>query len=102
MKAVANAQTTATVHLCIQFDNEEAQRNADALIRLAQELAKSSPNVVLVNGANRRLIGNHWFGDHARRAIDENLHRRSWKMAALAYLLNDFSTEAHTEGALRE
>jgi len=112
------------VHICLQFDREEAMRNGDAFIRalvradaalkkrctiwpegdclhLAHELAtcgdssygllKPSPNVVLVNGANRKLIGNHWFANSAMRAIDENLHRRSWRMAAMAYLINSFS-----------
>eukprot|EP00931_Biecheleriopsis_adriatica_P005201 TRINITY_DN106734_c0_g1_i1.p1 TRINITY_DN106734_c0_g1~~TRINITY_DN106734_c0_g1_i1.p1 ORF type:complete len:497 (-),score=101.05 TRINITY_DN106734_c0_g1_i1:52-1515(-) len=63
--------------------------NADALA-VAQRLADqgSKTTAVLVNGANRRLIGNHWFSGGARMAIDENLHRRSWRMAAIAYVLN--------------
>jgi len=124
MKALAQTSPKTKIHLCLQLDNEEAHRNADALIRglliterafmqrvtlhpdgecldLAHELAKTSNNVALVNGANRRLIGNHWFADHARRAIDENLHRRSWKMAALAYLLNNFATENNADNPVR-
>eukprot|EP00930_Biecheleria_cincta_P073252 TRINITY_DN60564_c0_g1_i1.p1 TRINITY_DN60564_c0_g1~~TRINITY_DN60564_c0_g1_i1.p1 ORF type:complete len:834 (+),score=128.41 TRINITY_DN60564_c0_g1_i1:45-2546(+) len=61
--------------------------DGDALI-VAQELANQGRSVALVNGANRNLIGNHWFADGARLAIDENLHRRSWTMSALAYVLN--------------
>ncbi|CAE7611979.1 secG, partial [Symbiodinium sp. KB8] len=61
--------------------------NADALT-VAQQYANDRRTVGLVNGANRRLIGNHWFSHGARMAIDENLHRRSWRMAATAYLLN--------------
>eukprot|EP00439_Symbiodinium_sp_Y106_P036237 s2851_g4.t1 len=61
--------------------------NADALT-VAQQYANDRRTVALVNGANRRLIGNHWFSHGARMAIDENLHRRSWRMAATAYLLN--------------
>eukprot|EP00931_Biecheleriopsis_adriatica_P004486 TRINITY_DN106144_c0_g1_i1.p1 TRINITY_DN106144_c0_g1~~TRINITY_DN106144_c0_g1_i1.p1 ORF type:complete len:892 (+),score=140.00 TRINITY_DN106144_c0_g1_i1:140-2815(+) len=60
---------------------------ADALM-VAQDLANEGRAVALVNGANRQLIGNHWFEDGAARAIDENLHRRSWRLAAMAYQLN--------------
>lgn len=58
-------------------------------LSVVQELANQGRSVALVNGANRNLIGNHWFANGARFAIDENLHRRSWSMAALAYMLND-------------
>lgn len=61
--------------------------NADALVA-AQNLADAGSRVALVNGANRRMVGNHWFSHGARMAIDENLHRRSWRMACTAYLLN--------------
>jgi len=61
--------------------------NADALVT-AQRLADDGCRVGLVNGANRRMVGNHWFSHGARLAIDENLHRRSWRMACTAYLLN--------------
>jgi len=110
------------VHLCLQFSTEEAQRNADALLRaivgnvdlgkkaspikdriviipegdalnVASDLAVRSDNVLLVNGANRQLIGNHWFASRARMAIDENLHRRSWRLAAIAYMLNEYDGE---------
>jgi len=101
------------IHLCLGFSAEEPQRNADAFLRalcqassgltsrltiypegdslqLAHELAAKSTNVVLVNGANRQLLGNHWFAGRAKMAIDENLHRRSWRLAAMSYLLNGF------------
>jgi len=61
-------------------------------LHLAHELAVSSTanRVMLVNGANRVLLGNHWFAGRAKLAIDENLHRRSWRMSAASYLLNYF------------
>lgn len=65
--------------------------NVDAT-DLAQRLANQhkDPNKIsLVNGANRNLIGNHWFGDRALVAIDENFHRRSSLAAVIALLLND-------------
>lgn len=65
----------------------EVLLNADAL-STAQRLADDNRCVGLVNGANRRMVGNHWFSYGARMAIDENLHRRSWRMASTAYLLN--------------
>mmetsp|Transcript_65486 Transcript_65486/g.122193 ORF Transcript_65486/g.122193 Transcript_65486/m.122193 type:complete len:514 (-) Transcript_65486:132-1673(-) len=63
--------------------------HADAL-ELSQQLAEKfhPAQVGMVNGTNRRLIGNHWFEEGAKRAIDENLHRRSWWLAAYAYVLN--------------
>ncbi|CAJ1337008.1 unnamed protein product [Effrenium voratum] len=63
-------------------------QNADALAT-AHILAERGSCCALVNGANRRMVGNHWFSHGARMAIDENLHRRSWRMACTAYLLND-------------
>eukprot|EP00929_Paragymnodinium_shiwhaense_P068858 TRINITY_DN34715_c0_g1_i1.p1 TRINITY_DN34715_c0_g1~~TRINITY_DN34715_c0_g1_i1.p1 ORF type:complete len:449 (-),score=125.26 TRINITY_DN34715_c0_g1_i1:346-1692(-) len=44
--------------------------------------------VSLANGANAKLLGNHWFGNGARRAIDENIHRRAPLLAAISLLLN--------------
>eukprot|EP00930_Biecheleria_cincta_P046219 TRINITY_DN31878_c0_g1_i1.p1 TRINITY_DN31878_c0_g1~~TRINITY_DN31878_c0_g1_i1.p1 ORF type:complete len:583 (-),score=54.51 TRINITY_DN31878_c0_g1_i1:23-1771(-) len=103
------------VYLCLTAsgDGGEADINTDCFVRafssagihraalkvclgadsleLAQELAMSG-QTALVNGANRALIGNHWFSGGARRAIDENLHRRSWLLSAFAYALNDFSS----------
>jgi len=54
----------------------------------------ASSGVALVNAANRKLIGNHWFADGARCAIDENLHRRSVSLWTWACLLNGFHTFA--------
>eukprot|EP00927_Polykrikos_kofoidii_P035630 TRINITY_DN30184_c0_g1_i1.p1 TRINITY_DN30184_c0_g1~~TRINITY_DN30184_c0_g1_i1.p1 ORF type:complete len:1013 (-),score=188.80 TRINITY_DN30184_c0_g1_i1:456-3494(-) len=48
--------------------------------------------VVLLNGANRKLLGNHWFANGARTAIDENLHRRSTVMSLGSLLLNGGAT----------
>lgn len=64
--------------------------NTDAAA-LAQHLANTSATalaVSLTNGANRSLIGNHWFVDGANTAIDENLHRRSLSLALMAFLAN--------------
>lgn len=74
------------------------RRNVDTL-QLAHDLvaqgegAEKSLKVAILNGANRELVGNHWFEDGARFAIDENLHRRSASLARAALLLN-FDTEA--------
>ena len=43
--------------------------NADALA-IAQKLADQGRCVGLVNGANRRMVGNHWFSHGARMAIE--------------------------------
>jgi len=76
--------------------------NADALTT-AQRFADDGRTVALVNGANRCLVGNHWFSHGARMAIDENLHRRSWRMAATAYLLNGGAeVRTRTENSLAE
>ena len=63
--------------------------NGDSL-QIAHDLAAHSPSVVLVSGTSRKLLGNAWFGDRAGRAIDENLHRRSWTLSAMSYVLNDY------------
>lgn len=57
---------------------------------VAQNLANGpdKPVVSLTNGANRKLIGNHWFEDGAKVAIDENIHRRSSLAATIAVLLS--------------
>lgn len=57
---------------------------------LAQHLAqkKAEYKVSLVNTANRNLLGNHWYSDRARHAMDENLHRRSSLLATISLLLN--------------
>lgn len=115
MKVFAAATDNATsIHICLMFTDEETQCNADAFLRalhaaasklkkrvtvypegdclhLAQELAQTSDKVMLVNGANRTLLGNHWFAGRAKLAIDENLHRRSWRLSAMSYVLNGFN-----------
>jgi hypothetical protein len=66
------------------------RRNVDVL-QLAHELSLKSSQplkVALLNGANRKLFGNHWFATGARSAIDENLHRRSASLTRAALLLN--------------
>lgn len=72
----------------------QLRRNVDVL-HLAHSLASSGPplKVGLLNGANRKLFGNHWFQSGAKFAIDENLHRRSASMTRVAVMLN-MGTEA--------
>lgn len=70
--------------------NMKIHENVDASA-LAQDLANQSGvpySVSLANGANRNLIGNHWFGYSAKTAIDENIHRRSSWLAVFAFLIN--------------
>mmetsp|Transcript_63866 Transcript_63866/g.149958 ORF Transcript_63866/g.149958 Transcript_63866/m.149958 type:complete len:585 (+) Transcript_63866:73-1827(+) len=75
----------------------QLRRNVDSL-QLAHELAKKQRGskqplkVALLNGANRKLCGNHWFQSGARYAIDENLHRRSASLSRASLLVN-FDTE---------
>merc|ERR1719359_2643496 len=69
------------------------RHNVDCLqlahdISSSQWSVKALPKVALLNGASRKLVGNHWFQGGARYAIDENLHRRSASMARAALLLN--------------
>eukprot|EP00747_Dinoflagellata_sp_TGD_P138361 gnl/TRDRNA2_/TRDRNA2_175781_c1_seq1.p1 gnl/TRDRNA2_/TRDRNA2_175781_c1~~gnl/TRDRNA2_/TRDRNA2_175781_c1_seq1.p1 ORF type:complete len:326 (+),score=35.13 gnl/TRDRNA2_/TRDRNA2_175781_c1_seq1:283-1260(+) len=115
VQALAHSQANLAVHVALSFADfqGEGHFNTDAFVRalkdadksvkdrvtvwedcdafqLAHNLAASSDKVALVNGANRRLLGNHWFGDRAQHAIDENLHRRSWTMSALSYALNGY------------
>ncbi|CAE7737426.1 Hid1 [Symbiodinium pilosum] len=80
------------------------RRNVDSL-QLAHELAagsgKSRPlKVALLNGANRKLCGNHWFQSGARYAIDENLHRRSASLSRASLLVN-FDTEPRPRKAMQ-
>lgn len=65
-------------------------RNQD-LLQITQDLAENATSplkVAALNGANRKLFGNHWFSTGASLAIDENLHRRSASLARAALLLN--------------
>jgi len=65
-------------------------RNQD-LLQITHELAEKATSplkVAALNGANRKLFGNHWFSTGASLAIDENLHRRSASLARAALLLN--------------
>merc|ERR1712008_407453 len=97
-----NAFVEAAAHMA-KGSNGLAQilrirKNVDCL-QLAHDLSAgaSTMKVGLLNGANRELCGNHWFGDGARFAIDENLHRRSASLARAALLLN-LDTEARPRG----
>merc|ERR550539_2277317 len=92
MNALESTPQKTVVHLCLLTGSEEAKRNMDAFLRavihvtpefrsrviicsdadslqLAQELAMQSKKVMLVNGANRKLLGNHWFGRGANRQL---------------------------------
>jgi len=88
--ACAQAKATPALANSLQF-----HRNVDAL-ELASKLATSDTQdqsadvrpVVLLNGANKKLLGNHWFSHGARNAIDENLHRRSAPLAMGSLILN--------------
>jgi len=69
-------------------------RNRDAL-ELAHTLtcaAEAGPEEVrpvgMMNGANNKLLGNHWFASGARNAIDENFHRRCAPMCIGSLLMN--------------
>mmetsp|Transcript_4890 Transcript_4890/g.13729 ORF Transcript_4890/g.13729 Transcript_4890/m.13729 type:complete len:930 (-) Transcript_4890:77-2866(-) len=112
IEALLRSEPFLNVHICLQDGSEESKRNCDAFLRglreahpalkqrvtmwpngdclqLAHELSAHSQHVLVLNGANRQMLGNHWFQDQARHAIDENLHRRSWTMSAMSYLLNN-------------
>lgn len=91
------------------MDVLKLRQNVDSLQLAAKDLApatkdgRSAPKVGILNGANRKLIGNHWFQTGARLAIDENFHRRSASMARAALLLNfDFEARARKPLQLRE
>mmetsp|Transcript_109541 Transcript_109541/g.172718 ORF Transcript_109541/g.172718 Transcript_109541/m.172718 type:complete len:1170 (-) Transcript_109541:174-3683(-) len=83
-------------------------RNVDCL-HLANLLASRPPQlgdtdtaprkVGMLNGANNKLLGNHWFSSGARKAIDENFHRRSGAMCIAGLLLNQ-ATKAEKRGYL--
>jgi len=104
---------TLRIHMCLPLDHKpgsETQQNYNAFVRafsnnpelhhrssfyinadatdLAQKLANQNYKVSLANGTNRNLIGNHWFKNGARTAIEENLDRRSFNTALTALLLN--------------
>lgn len=104
------------LHLCLTFHNAESSENHNVFIEAAGEAVKEHPGltdvllirrnvdslqlahylsldrgplkVAVFNGANRRLLGNHWYTKGARNAIDENLHRRSSTMTRASLLLN--------------
>eukprot|EP00747_Dinoflagellata_sp_TGD_P138363 gnl/TRDRNA2_/TRDRNA2_175781_c1_seq12.p1 gnl/TRDRNA2_/TRDRNA2_175781_c1~~gnl/TRDRNA2_/TRDRNA2_175781_c1_seq12.p1 ORF type:complete len:324 (+),score=39.85 gnl/TRDRNA2_/TRDRNA2_175781_c1_seq12:283-1254(+) len=113
IQSVKGTPANIQVHVALTFGGEEGRYNGDAYVRalmaadqslkgrvtvyegfdafhLAHNLAATCDKVALVNGANRNLLGNHWFNGMAKQAIDENLHRRSWTMSALSYALNGY------------
>jgi len=84
------------IKICINCDATTVAQG------LANELGEYK--VSLVNGANRNLIGNQWFGAGARTAIDENFHRRSVMASVIAYLLNngEISSDSQREDELKQ
>ncbi|CAK9104415.1 Protein HID1 [Durusdinium trenchii] len=84
----------AKAQLCPELKEVlQLRRNVDSLQRCAQnDNKKCARFVALLNGANRKLCGNHWFQSGARYAIDENLHRRSASLSRASLLVN-FDTE---------
>lgn len=128
--AAALSHPKLKIHLCLPAAEagEESTQNHNAFIRalesvkeeigeqvrlyinvdateLAQKLAeeKGLGKVSLANGANRNMIGNHWFDDFAMTAIDENIHRRSILAAAMALVLNEGCvSQVKAKDALKE
>jgi len=111
--AGAEIKKTPTLAPLLKF-----HRNVDAS-DLAHSLSFATPpkqagpdtevrRVAILNGANNKLLGNHWFSTGARNAIDENLHRRSGAMCVASLLVNmstvplrrDFQELAHSVEAL--
>jgi hypothetical protein len=91
------------------MDVLKLRQNVDCLHLASQDLVpatkggRGAPKVGILNGANRKLIGNHWFQTGARLAIDENFHRRSASMSRAALLLNfDFEARARKPMQLQE
>jgi len=104
------------IHICLMCNGHESAANHNVFIEAAGEIIKAYPGVAdilkfrrnadclqlahklaseagplkvgILNGANRKLIGNHWFQKGARHAIDENLHRRSASLTRAALLIN--------------
>lgn len=71
--------------------------NVDAT-DLAQRLANQHGDyrISLANAANRNLLGNRWYhAGSAKRAIDENLHRRSYTLSITSMVLNDANCPDH-------
>ena len=62
--------------------------DADAFL-LAQYMAlEFKKPVAMLNGGNRWTVGNQWYGLNAWYAIDENIFRRSSRLAAVGFVLN--------------
>jgi hypothetical protein len=77
--------------------------NADAT-EIAQAIAnqKGDYSVGLINGANKNLLGNHWFEDGALTAIDENIHRRSQISAFACLFCNGTTPSGHNNRIQRQ
>jgi hypothetical protein len=112
--------TNMVIHLALPTSTQEAKENYDAFIQavskldpavrsrvivypdadaseIAQKLADQDQHgggnfVGLVNGANKKLLGNRWFEDGAMFASDEGYHRRSQWSAFACALCNGTTT----------
>ncbi len=90
MEALSKAPATGNVEKLKNQGKIKIYINKDATEK-AQELVDQNGEYTasLANGANRGLLGNHYYSNGAARAIDENIHRRSPASAAVAAVLND-------------
>ena len=103
----------STLHMCLFAAKGETNKNYNAFIKALGEMPSVRSNVVvhrqgdmleigqalankygsnkvnIIIAANRKLLGNHYFGKRSLRASDENLHRRSKDLAFVAFVLND-------------
>ena len=55
---------------------------------LANHFAKMGLNTGMLNAANAKRIGNHWFSIGAGNAIDKNIHRCSCGLGLTSLMLN--------------
>jgi hypothetical protein len=126
-QAGTNQAKKVKVHLCLPLDasgkdigtnqnynafvgalskaSEDVKKAIELYINVdATDVAQRLSNTVnmpyrvgLVNAANRNLIGNHWYADGAQKAIDENLHRRSFLVSIITSCLNNSFMPKHGE-----
>lgn len=120
-------QSDTILHLCLFTGDTEADNNYNAfaqavekeplvhnnliihhngdMLEITQHLAnKYGPNKAnVIIAANRQLLGNHWFGDYALRASDENIHRRWVRASLIAKRLNNgFEVKTRKPNELKE
>ena len=68
-------------------DNIIIQPGIDAFA-LANHIAKMGFRVGMLNSANANRLWDHWKGERAFSAIDENIHRRSHMLCLTSECLN--------------